>query len=87
VWVGEGSSTQHQYRFVASVPQKLLHGRMQSFAIESILFDEEQHVLEIGIELSDLQIIPHNPAASGKGGIPPPFHAGCARPALLEQLR
>ncbi len=27
VWVGEGSSTQHQYRFVASVPQKLLHGR------------------------------------------------------------
>jgi len=52
VWVGEGSSTQHQYRFVASVPQKLIHGRMQSFAIESILFDEEQHVLEIGIVMS-----------------------------------
>ena len=25
---------------------------MQSFAIESILFDEEQHVLEIGIVMS-----------------------------------
>ena len=68
MWVDEGSSTQHQYRFVASVPQKLLHGRMKSFAIESILFDEEQHVVEIGIVMSK----PIAEGAAPNGGLATP---------------
>jgi len=36
-----------EYRFIASVPQKLLHGKRQSFEIESLSLDEDQHLLEV----------------------------------------
>ena len=38
-WVGDGPRLQHEYRFVASVPQKLLHRRKQ-FHIDDIVIDE-----------------------------------------------
>ena len=36
-----------EYHFIASVPQKLLHGKRQSFEIESLTLDEDQHSLEV----------------------------------------
>jgi hypothetical protein len=41
VWVGEGSRQEHEFRFVASVPQKLLHRRAQ-FHINDIVVDKAQ---------------------------------------------
>ena len=38
---------QYEYRFIASVPQKLLDGRRQTFEIESLSLDEDQHLLEV----------------------------------------
>jgi hypothetical protein len=49
VWVGEGSWMQYQYRFLASVPQKLLHGHRHGFEIESLSLDEGGQLLEIVI--------------------------------------
>jgi len=46
-WVGQGGRTQYEYRFRASVPQKLLHGHSQNFEIESLSLDEDQHLLEV----------------------------------------
>ena len=44
-WVGKGSD-QHEYRFVASVPQKLL-SRRASFAIDDITVDDAQKQLTL----------------------------------------
>jgi hypothetical protein len=44
-WVMGGGNG--EYRFIASVPQKLLHGKSQSFEIESLSVDEDQHLLEV----------------------------------------
>ena len=49
-WVGECKGTkQHAYRFVASVPQKLLHRHRQSFVIEKLSFDTGHQFLEVVI--------------------------------------
>ena len=49
VWVGEGPRIQHQYRFVVSVPQKMLHRRRKSFSIDRFDLDAEQQVLQIAV--------------------------------------
>jgi len=48
-WVGDGSRAMHPYRFVVSVPQKMLHHRRDSFSIERFDLDEEQHTLQVEI--------------------------------------
>jgi hypothetical protein len=48
VWLGEGSRGQHEYRFVASVPQKLLH-RPAQFHIDSIVIDETQKQITLSL--------------------------------------
>lgn len=47
--VGEGSQEYYQYRFVVSVPQKMLHRRRQTFSIERLLLDEAKQTLWIEI--------------------------------------
>ncbi|MBA2435709.1 MAG: hypothetical protein H0W34_09670 [Pyrinomonadaceae bacterium] len=49
VWVGEGSRKQHELRFIASVPQKLLQ-RWAQFHIDDITIDEARK--EVTISLS-----------------------------------
>src|SRR6266480_4314304 len=44
-WIGEGSR-QHEYRFVASLPQKVLHGR-HAFVIDDITIDDAKKQLTL----------------------------------------
>jgi hypothetical protein len=46
-WVGNGPRRQDQYRFIASLPQKMLHRRTPGFTIERLSLDEGKQVLEI----------------------------------------
>jgi hypothetical protein len=46
-WVGEGARNQHTYRFVVSVPQKMLHCRRGSFSIEQLALDEANESLNL----------------------------------------
>jgi hypothetical protein len=52
-WVGEGSGTQHPYRFLLSLPQRLLHRRRHNIEIESLALDEGQQTLEVVIKATD----------------------------------
>jgi hypothetical protein len=54
-WVGEGSRVQHPYRFVVSIPQKMLHRRERGFSIEHLVLDEAQRILQIQI-VSERQV-------------------------------
>ncbi|MGD9589002.1 MAG: hypothetical protein AB7V11_08860 [Pyrinomonadaceae bacterium] len=45
-WVGVGGSEQFQYRFVVSVPQKVLYSR-ETYYIEQLALDEAQQTLQI----------------------------------------
>ncbi len=49
-WVGEGSH-QHEYRFIASMPQELLHHR-GSFAIDDITVDDAQKQLSVRVSVA-----------------------------------
>ena len=48
-WVGDGPRDQQPYRFIVSVPQRMLHRRRDSFSIERFYFDEEHHTLQVEI--------------------------------------
>ena len=48
-WVGDGPRDQQAYRFIVSVPQKMLHRRRDTFSIESFVLDEKQHTLQVDI--------------------------------------
>lgn len=48
-WVGDGPQAMSPYRFVVSVPQKMLHRRRDIFSIESFVLDEEKHTLQVEI--------------------------------------
>ena len=48
-WVGDGPREQHQYRFIVSLPQKLLHRGRQTFSIEQLSLDAAQQTLRIEI--------------------------------------
>ncbi len=48
-WVGDGSRAMHPYRFVVSIPQKMVHHRRDHFSIERFDLDEEQHTLQIEV--------------------------------------
>ena len=45
-WVGKARG-QAEYRFTASIPQKLLHRWKQGFVIDQILLDETQRTLQL----------------------------------------
>jgi hypothetical protein len=47
-WVGHGSEMD-QYQFVVSVPQKMLHGRVQAFSVKQILLDDARQTVQIEI--------------------------------------
>jgi hypothetical protein len=48
VWVGERPRYQHEFRFVASIPQKLLHRREQ-FHIDDIAIDEARKQVTLSL--------------------------------------
>lgn len=48
-WVGDGPKDMSPYRFIVSVPQKMLHRSPESFTIESLVLDEVQHTLQMEI--------------------------------------
>lgn len=51
-WVGDGPRKQQQYRFTASLPQKMLHRQNPGFAIEQLSLDEGQQVLQVALASS-----------------------------------
>lgn len=48
-WVGDGPRAMHPYRFVVSIPQKMLHRRRDCFLVDHFALDEEQHTLQVEI--------------------------------------
>jgi hypothetical protein len=54
-WVGDGPRVQHPYRFIVSVPQKMLHRRGQNFSIEEFVLDEAKQTLQLQI-VSEKQV-------------------------------
>jgi hypothetical protein len=46
-WVGIGPRRQDQYRFIASLPQKMLHRKAPGFVIEQLSLDEAQRTLQL----------------------------------------
>jgi hypothetical protein len=48
-WVGDGPRDQQAYRFIVSLPQKMLRRRRDTFSIESFVLDEKQHTLQVDI--------------------------------------
>jgi hypothetical protein len=48
-WVGDGRRAMHPYRFIVSIPQKMLHRRRDSFSIGRFDLDEEQHSLQVEV--------------------------------------
>ena len=47
VWVGDGPRKQYAYRFIASLPQNMLHRRGETFSIEQLVLDEAQQILQV----------------------------------------
>ena len=47
--VGIGARDQYQYRFVVSVPQRMLHRGRQTFCIERLSLDEAEQTLQIEV--------------------------------------
>lgn len=54
-WVGTGPRMQYPYRFVVSVPQKMLHRRRQTYSIEQLFLDDAEQMLQIAL-LSEKQV-------------------------------
>ena len=50
-WVGIGGSEQFQYRFIVSVPQKMLHRDRQTFCIKLLSLDETKQTLRIEVAM------------------------------------
>ena len=50
-WVGIGPRRQEQYRFTASLPQKMLYRQTPGFVIEQLSLDETQQTLHITLAL------------------------------------
>jgi hypothetical protein len=48
-WVGEDSRVQHSYRFIVSIPQKMLHSWEQGFSINYLVINEARRTLQIQI--------------------------------------
>ena len=46
-WVGDGPRNQEQYRFIASLPQKMLHRAASGFTIEQLSLDQGRQVLQL----------------------------------------
>jgi hypothetical protein len=49
VWVGNGPRKQKQYRFVVSIPQRMLHYHRETYTISQLVLSEAQHTLQIEI--------------------------------------
>lgn len=48
-WVGVGPGAQHPYRFIASVPQKMLRHRRDNPSIARLILDETRQTLQLEI--------------------------------------
>ncbi len=48
-WVGIGGREQCPYRFVVSVPQKMLHRGRQTFSIEQLSLNEAEQTIQIQV--------------------------------------
>lgn len=59
-WVGNGK-TQHPFRFVASLPQKLLQSDRENIAIDQLRLDEEQRTLTLTIRETRDPLPEHRP--------------------------
>jgi len=54
-WVANGRRSQSPYRFIVSIPQKILHRHRDSLFIEDLVLDDGQKTLEIRIA-DELQV-------------------------------
>ena len=54
-WVGGGLGAMRPYRFVVSVPQKMLHRRQDEFSIERFDLDEERLTLQMEIRRENVR--------------------------------
>jgi hypothetical protein len=66
IWVGEGPREQHEFRFVASVPQNLLHRRAH-FHIDDIAIDQAQKQVTISLSSPSSPNKALQPTASHRG--------------------
>lgn len=48
-WVGDGSRSQHPYRFLVSVPQKLLFRHERGYFIKQLAMDKVSKTLQLQI--------------------------------------
>jgi len=68
-WVADGAQNQSEYRFIAVLPQKLLHRRNPTFVIDRLSLDEAHQTLLV--ELSKSKSIV-GPGPAPNGGPPEP---------------
>jgi len=54
-WVYGDPQIRHPYRFIVSVPQKMMHSRRQTFSIEQLTLDNAQQTLRIEV-VSEKQV-------------------------------
>jgi hypothetical protein len=66
VWVGMGARIQQEYRFVASLPQKLLHRKSPTFDIQEIALDNEEQFVHLVIASR----MPDTERCAGSNGSP-----------------
>ena len=52
-WVGIGARRQDQFRFIASLPQKMLGRQAPPFVIEQLSLDEAQQTLQLTLAMPD----------------------------------
>lgn len=55
-WVCFGQETQVPFRFVVSVPQRMLHRRRNAFVIEDVLLDEERKMLRVWVAREEASV-------------------------------
>jgi hypothetical protein len=48
-WVGDGPRKQNQYRFVVSIPQRMIHHHRETYTISQLVLSEAQQTLQIEI--------------------------------------
>ncbi len=48
-WVGDGPREQHQYRFIVSIPQTMLHNRRKTYSIGQFILNKALQTLQIKI--------------------------------------
>jgi hypothetical protein len=67
-WVGIGGRRQDQYRFIASLPQKMLYRETPGFVIEQLTLDEPLQTLQMTLAARNDTATPSGTSNAGVGG-------------------